>query len=252
MTTDKQQVFFRAVPAVLEQRDDHMLTGRLVPYDTVANVLDDRGPGVAPDIYQEGFRRGAFDGQVNNARTNKGVLTRIGFIHRHDGGLGYLGPFVGLRDEPDGLWGDVSILPTKAEDVGALLRNGIDELSIEFRLRPGQNTIEEGGVRWRTLAHLDQVALEPKGAYSSAQVLAYREEMDELEQEHRQSEAAAQAIKDAEAEEAVALEAIVAEAAERKARWDALAGRTDDEVARQRALIEQYGVTQPSGFGSLR
>src|SRR5215471_16331154 len=126
-----KQVFMRAYPAQVEQSGPQQLTGRLVPYDVSADVLDILENG-KPDIYKEGFRRGAFDGQVEPGRTNSRVLTKIGLIHRHEGGLGYLGPFVGLRDEPDGLWGDVNILPSKADDVLSLLQSGVDELSVEF------------------------------------------------------------------------------------------------------------------------
>src|SRR5262252_236791 len=126
-------VFFRAFPAAIT-RNGRQLDGRLVPYDLPTQVADPLPDG-KHDIYHEGFRRGAFDGQVSTGGKNKGVFTRISLIHKHEGGLGYLGPFTMLREEHDGLYGTASILPTQAENVAALLEDGIDELSIEFRLR---------------------------------------------------------------------------------------------------------------------
>lgn len=240
-----QQTFWRAVPTQLElgaPRPDgrRQLIGRLMPYDTVADVLDMKADGT-PDIYREGFRRGAFDGQL---RTGKGAFTRIGLIHRHEGGLGYLGPFTNLREHDDGLWGDATILPTKVDDVMTLLAEGVDELSIEFRLRAEPNTsIDDDGVRWRTKVHLDQVALEPKGAYSTAQVMAVREEADELDREQAERAAAAKADEEQQAEAAIAAEREAAEAIERRRRWEELTGRIDSDVAKQRELIERYGVT---------
>jgi HK97 family phage prohead protease len=243
MTTE-QRVFYRAVPATIANTEG-VLSGRLVPYDVVADVVD--FVDGKPDIYREGFRRGAFDGQLANGQRNKGVFTRIGLIHRHEGGLGYLGPFTSLREGDDGLYGNIKVVPTKAQDVAALLSEGIDELSIEFRLRSGtgiENTVTDAqGVRWRTCVHLDQVALEPNGAYSSAQVLAYRQEVDEL--------VAAGAAQDDEAQrEADALAAVQASAAEAEARkrsWDEMMERLPTEMERQQELVKTYGVTVPSG-----
>lgn len=241
-----QQTFFRAFPATIQQRGPRQLTGRLVPYNLPADVLDELPTGKV-DIYREGFRRGAFDGQLQTGTRNKGVFTKIGLIHRHDGGLGYLGPFTRLREEADGLWGDVNVLPTKADDVGALLEDGIDELSIEFRLRPGADStiVDEQGVRWRTRVHLDQVALEPKGAYSTAQVLQYRAAQDEMqEQEQAEEEAERQRLAD-EAEKAEAALAVRDAERERKRLADEMAQRLEAEVAKQEQLVKEYGLTLP-------
>lgn len=234
--------FFRAFPTVLKQSSPRHLTGRLVPYNVPTRVLDELPDGEL-DIYQEGFRPGAFEPQVN-AR-ERGVLNKIGLIHRHEGGLGYLGPFVALREEADGLWGDVTILPTRADDVATLLEAGVNELSIEFRLPRPPNTVEESGVRWRTRAHLDQVALEPRGAYRQAQVLAFREELDELEAEKAAEKARL-------AEEAAKVEREATEALMRRQRWDELVGRIDTEKDKQAELVRNYGMTQPGGYGTLR
>jgi HK97 family phage prohead protease len=242
-----------------------------VPYNVPTEVVDVEAG--KPEFYREGFRPGAFGSQLNS--NSKGVIRKIGLIHRHEGGLGYLGPFVALREAADGLYGDVSVLPTKAEDVGALLGEGIDELSIEFHLvgRSGNTEVDAAGVRWRTRAYLHQVALEPKGAYSQAQVLAYRSEVDEEQREQAAAAAAAEAQREADdsaaaaaeeerlrAEAAAATEAEAqrradeearqraeadAEAAvERKRRWEELTQRVGPATQRQAELVRIYGIPQ--------
>lgn len=208
-----------------------MLTGRIVPYGEVADVVD--YVDGRPDLYREGFRSGAFAPQLK-----AGVKrSKIGLVHKHDGsGLGFLGPFEDLRESGDGLWGDVRILPSRVDDVDALLKAGVDELSVEFRLaRTDDHTsIDDTGVRWRCHAHLDGVALEPTGAYRSAQVLQFRQAADEQNRKQAETEAAEAADKAAEAAETKAREAADADAAERvtrRKRFDQLAGRYDETEA---------------------
>jgi HK97 family phage prohead protease len=250
-------VFYRAVPWELETVGRERLTGRIVPFDRSTVVVDlDEATGRPADIYTEGFRRGAFDRQVNSRE--KGVLARIGLVHRHEGprGAGYFGPFIGLRNGSDGLYGDVRVLPGRADDLEALLESGVNELSVEFRLVGEDHThVDADGVRWRSRAHLDQVALEPKGAYSGAQVLAFRSEVDdfakaELERRQREdAEAAAAAAETARLdEERKANEAAAAAAAERRERWNALTSRVDADLEKQKQLVRDYGVTSPGGY----
>jgi HK97 family phage prohead protease len=258
MNGDNKLIHYRAIPTEIHMRAEPLpsggrqLSGRLVPYNTVATVLDVLPDG-QQDIYREGFRPGAFDGQVRNGGVNRTILAKIGLIHKHDGGLGYLGPFVALRDAADGLWGDVNILPSKGDDVASLITNGVQELSIEFRLPRGDNTaVDDDGVRWRTKAHLDQVALEAKGAYSTAQVLAYRQEVDDAEREQAELEAEMTKKAELEAEAQAELEANLAESTARRAAWDEMTARLDTLRARQDELVRKYGVTKPGGYGRLQ
>lgn len=235
----EQPTFFRAFPASIEQTGPRQLSGRLVPYDTPTDVLDQL-PGGKYDIYREGFRPGAFAAQANNPE--RGVLSKISLIHSHEGGLGYLGPFVGLREEADGLYGEVNILRSRANDVEDLLAGGIQELSVEFRLpRTNHTAVDDAGVRWRTRAHLDQVALEPKGAYSTARVLAYRAEVD-AQLATDEEEATLRAALAAEAAEA---EAEAEAAIQRRRKFDELAARYDAARQRQAELVAQYGFAMP-------
>ena len=252
---DRQRLHFRAYPAQLQQTGKRTLSGRLVPYNEPADVVDQMPDGEL-EVYREGFRPGAFTPQM----TDQGSVQKIGLIHRHEGGLGYLGPFIGLRDAPDGLYGDVRVLPSKASDVEALLDSGVRELSVEFRLpRTGHTTVDADGVRWRTRAHLDQVALEPRGAYSRAEVLAYRHEVDEAQREQSEAEQAAEAEAQAQAEAQAAQDAADAEArqrvedaatalAERKRLWDEMTARTPAAVEKQQEYVRDFGLTKPGGW----
>jgi HK97 family phage prohead protease len=224
----------RAFSTQLVQSSTRELVGRFVPYDLATDVLDEL-PGGGIDVYKEGFRRGSFATQANSKEP--GVLRRISLQHAHEGGLGYLGPVTELRDESDGLWGTVAVLRSKASDVEDLLASGVSELSVEFRLpAQGQNTVEEGGVRWRTKAHLDSVALEARGAYRGAEVMAYRAEMDAVAAQEAEARAAAES---AQAEVQADLDAAV----ERRRRWEELTGdRLTATVARQVEFETRYGV----------
>ena len=241
--------FLRAFPTVLEQKGPRLLTGRLVPYDTATDVLD--YVDGRPDVYREGFRLGSFARQAGSKE--RGVFGRIGLVHKHDGGLGYLGPFVALREAPDGLYGDAEVLRSKASDVEDLLSAGVSELSVEFRLVGKEHTrTDAAGVRWRTHAHLDAVAMEPKGAYSGAQVLAFREEADELAKEAAAVDAAKAAEEEAErlameraAAEQAGLEALAEEVLSRRDRFAAMAARLDQEMATQQRYVRDYGLTVP-------
>jgi HK97 family phage prohead protease len=240
------ETFLRAFPAGLTLNDHHGITGRLVPYGTPTDVLD--MVDGKPDIYREGFRRGAFAAQASSGE--KGVFRRIGFIHKHDGGLGYLGSFSALREEDDGLYGDVDLLRSKAGDVEDLLSAGVDELSVEFRLTGRANTDVVNGVRWRTKAHLDAVALEPKGAYSGARVLAFREEMDAVERERAEQLSEEEATRK---QIAADVERVAAEAAARRAQWDELTARLDAEKTRQDEYVRNFGITDlPHGGLPIR
>jgi hypothetical protein len=241
-------------------RRGRVLTGRFVPYDTVALVADDL-PSGKRDIYEEGFRRGAF--AIQAGTKEPGVLSRIKLRHCHDGtGLGFLGTTVALREQPDGLWGDVSIVPSREPDVERLLTDGVNELSIEFRVRAAGGTlVDANGVKWRTAAQLDGVALEARGAYRKAQVLAFRAELDDAERaEHEAAAAAAAATEAEQTEAALKAEAEAAEAAERqraeaeaeaaaqrRREWDELTGtRLEAERVKQIELVRTYGLVVPA------
>lgn len=217
--------------AGLDMRDGR-LTGRLVPYDSPAWVHDTLPDG-RPDIYREGFRKGAFERLLRDPKGNAG---RLEFKHRHDGGLGYLGPGVEIEERDDGMYGTFQILRSMREDVADLLAAGHRGLSIEFRELAG-GTVEEDDVRWRTDVVLSGTALEWRGAYSEAEVMAYR---SEIESEQADAAAVADADRKRADEEAAAaaeveLKLLEAEALARKsaevAAWVAEQERQQAELA---------------------
>lgn len=214
---------------------DGRLTGRLVPYDKPTLVLDTL-PGGKVDIYDEGFRRGAFDRLLVDPKGNAG---RIEFKHRHDGGLGYLGPGIDLEERDDGMYGTFQIVRSMRDDVADLLAAGHRGLSIEFREMPG-GTVEEDGVRWRTDVRLTGTALEWRGAYSEAEVVAFR---SEIEADQSEQQAAAQAEREraeAEAAEQAAEEARAAEAAELARKQREVDDWLAEQEKRQAELAARY------------
>lgn len=153
--------------------NDRVLSARFVPYGKVANVVDVLDDGTI-DRYREGFTRGVFGKQA--ATKERGNLARIQMRHLHDrsAGVGYLGHVIGLHEEDDGLYGEVSVIPSRADDVDSMLRNGVDGMSIEFQELRNGTTVDRDGVRWRNRAALWAVSLEPVGAFAGARVLSYR------------------------------------------------------------------------------
>lgn len=215
---------------------DGRLTGRLVPYDKPTLVLDMLPNGRA-DIYDEGFRKGAFDRLLVDARGNAG---RIEFKHRHEGGLGYLGPGVDLEQSDDGMYGTFQIVRTRRDDVADLLAAGHRGLSIEFREMPN-GTVEEDGVRWRTDVRLTGVALEWRGAYSEAEVVAVRSEIESEQTEKAAEQAAERERAEAEAQAAAEVEAKLAEAEERARRQREVDDWLGEQARRQAELAARYG-----------
>ena len=232
------ELHVRTFPTEIKLQDEGFLTGRLVPFDVSVPVADVVASGL--DEYVEGFRAGAFHRQLD--ATEPGVLRRVGLKHEHNGGggasLGYIGPLTEAWEEPDGLYGKFMVLPSRRNDVSALVGLGIEHLSIEFlEMRKGTDVADDG-VRWRTDVHLSGVALLPQGAYgeAGAKVLALRElsERSELDRIERESEAA-ETLERERAEAAAA--AAEAERAARFADWDTF---LEAEKARQTELSQRY------------
>lgn len=219
----------RSYVTQFEQKDDHMLTARFVPYDEVATVVDEDAGQI--DVYQEGFRPGAFSRQATIKE--QGWLRRISMKHLHDGGLGFIGQTQALHERDDGLYGDVSILSSKHRDVDELLSQGTDGISIEFHALRGGTKIENG-VRWRTAAHLYAVTIEPVGAYAGAKVLSLRDVPDDVE-----ATSDAQERQVAEQAQQLADEAKIEEAKQRRAEHEAW---LEQQLEAQRELNSRFGL----------
>lgn len=169
----------RLMPAEVTMRDAHTLTGRLVPYDTPAPVVDLLADG-SIDKYREGFRTTAFENAFAGPHR-----VRLVDGHRINGDRGPdLAVATSLRHAADGsgLEGEFRMLTeSDAERVANLLDVGVTGLSVGFAPARGGTHTDADGVRWRTRALLDHVSLEAVGAYAGAEVLAFRtDEPDEL------------------------------------------------------------------------
>jgi HK97 family phage prohead protease len=229
--------YLRAYPTTLEERGltndgRKILTGRLVPYGVATDVCDDLPDG-RRDYYREGFVKGAFEPQVLDPGGRK-LAQRISLWHRHElRGADSLGNFRHLEERDDGLYGDVAVFRDKTALVEDLLADGINELSVEFRPRAEDHTLEENGVRWRKKTHLDGVALVAKGAYNEAQVLQFREADDGVEREKAEKAESEKADAEAEAERERRAAAAVAEAEERRQQWEELTGPSYERIKAQ-------------------
>lgn len=237
-------VHMRAVDVDAIHRDG-TVEGLLVPWDSPAWVADDL-PGGKQDIYREGFRRSAFDGQFFSSREQMlSNAPRVMFRHMHSrsDGFGPLGIGREFEVRDDGLWAAFKIISAKREMLSELVDGGIRRLSIEFREQPG-GTVEDDGIRWRTDARLSTVALEWAGAYPEAQVLAMRAALDSVQQkqaedaaERERMEAEARiAAAQAEAER-VELDAAVA----RHRRTEEMAAWLAEQEREQASLAARYG-----------
>ena len=203
-------VLKRAMPTTLERVDKRTLACRYVPFGVTAVAVDPTPDG-GLDRYHEEFAPSVFDRQIAAAAKAGGVLQRITLIDEHTSESGSkVGYTVALRREADGIYGEARLLPSRIDDVDALLEDGIDKLSVEFLPHRGGTKLMRDGVRLRTDAHLLKVALVPQGAYEGSEVLAMREADDLV----AQVDAEYQAVADD-------LDAWLAEAAASQAQWNA-------------------------------
>jgi hypothetical protein len=235
----------RTVPVELELSEGQLF-GRLVPYGVVAQVAD-LTPSGDLDIYDEGFRKGAFARQA--ASTEPGVLRRVALRYEHDNPLRE-GVLISLEERDDGAYGEFMILPSYRNNWRALYDAGINELSVEFRERKEIGTSIEDDVRWRVDAQLVGTALVAQGAYGAvgAEVLSMRS-LDEILAEQRAEREAAKERAAAEAEaaaaEVAAAEAAAAEEAAAEERRRALAeveAFLAEARGRQAELAERYSA----------
>lgn len=200
------EILRRSMPTTLERVDRSTLEGLFVPFGVTANVEDPLPDGTV-DRYKEAFAPTALDRQLKAAEKQVGVFQRITAIDEHGGSK--LGVTTTLRRESDGVYGSVRLLPSRVDDVDALLEEGVKNLSIEFiPLRGGTKQLEDG-TRLRTDVHLIRVALVAQGAYEGAEVLSVRDAED------------AAATADREYQDAMTdLDTYLAQALETQAKWN--------------------------------
>jgi len=202
------EVLRRAMPTQLERVDRRTLACRYVPFGITAIAIDALPDG-GLDRYQEQFGETVFDRQLAAAGKGDGVFQRVSMVDEHHEGLGKIGFTTLLRKESDGIYGEARLLPSKVDDVEALLEEGIDKLSVEFFPHRGGTKLLRDGTKLRVDAHLHRVALVAQGAYTGSEVLALREAQDMVAEVDAEYQA-----------EVDDLDAFLAEAAQKQAQWN--------------------------------
>lgn len=188
------RVLDRAMTGPVEMLDENTLTGLVVPWGQDAEIVDEVDGRV--EHYIEAFDRGAFDAQARSG--NRGTIAKIEMVETHTSGLGKVGYALELEDRDAGQFGVFRILPRFREDVGQMVADGVDGLSIRFIPKVGgTRTAWLGRMerRVRTAAHMVHVALVPEPAYTSARVHGLR---DAAEDQALEEAAAAEHRREAE------------------------------------------------------
>lgn len=180
--TGGREVLVRTYGVEAEMSDDRTIDVRVVPFGEVAEVADP--PDFRP--YREQFMPGVFSKQEGAANR---ILLRVGPGHtglepttgeRKAGLAGVIGHGKELLGRTDGYVGRFKIHSgAEADTARELVADGVlHGVSAEFV--PIKTIRSREGVVQRVKAHLDSVLLTYMPAYSKAQVLAMREEEEEV------------------------------------------------------------------------
>ncbi len=165
------EILRREFAADLTVGDGRTVDVRIVPYGETITHTDGLHGG---SIYREEFLPGVFNHQVNAAN-------RVHMNIEHEQSVaGKVGYGIMLREEADGFHGSFRLLDTQAgETARQLIEAGaLDAVSLEAK---EVRTIKTNkGVMQRAKANLLAVALTRFGAYKGAQVLALREEAEQI------------------------------------------------------------------------
>lgn len=174
-------VVIRAYASEFSRPARDKLEVRLIPYGVPTQVADVLPNGTL-DSYIEEFAPSMFSGQVRAAHPE--TFRKIRFFDGHPNGDGAtrLGWALTLRADPDWLYGTIQLMPTRVDDVEAMLDSGIRDVSVGFIPGAGGTIQRADGSRLRIKGHLDHIALEPEGAYPGAEVLAMRAKQAEEEE----------------------------------------------------------------------
>ena len=174
--------------------DGHCLSARLVGYNVPSPVIDILPSGL--DRYVEEIASSIFERQIG---ASPDTIRRIEFLDGHPPDASKLGYQLTLRNADDGLYGDMRVYNTRAEDVAMMLADGITDVSIGFAPHPKGTLVRSDGTRVRTRGTLLHVALVPQGAHVGAETLAFRSTLADMEaDEAEKAETEARAAKRAE------------------------------------------------------
>jgi HK97 family phage prohead protease len=250
---DDQKTLVREVSFVVGG-DGRTIEARIVPYNKVARVAD------PPDYeeYQERWLPGAFDRQTRAADRIKVWLN-----FEHEPGLrGIVGHGTELVEREDGLYGVFRVHPGADGDkalhmIAEGLTTGLSLEATPIRTRVNAGIVE------RVKARLQKVSLTWKPAYTDAQIIAVREEHDEVvvdEPEPSEPDPDPQPEPDPESKvqrddltaalQAVGYERVVVRA-KTDSPWDGSPARFTDEEYQRSAVVCREGDDPPKSRCSL-
>lgn len=153
------------------------LVVRCVPYGVVQLVRDRRPDGGLTDPYREGWELGAFR---HVTRAPNRVPLVVGEHARRSDPFSDVGRGVRFEEKADGLHGEFVLddSPFGQHALAKVTSGQWRNLSIGAHpaRHRDEGDVTKGGIRWRTLAHLDHVLLTESPAFADAEVLAVREE----------------------------------------------------------------------------
>lgn len=160
----------REFVATAVEVEGRMVDVRLVPFHEVARVADP--PDFTP--YDEEWMPGVFDHQLNAANR---VHAKYGHSPH---AIDVVGHGTALRSENDGYHLTTKIHGTpQGETALELLRDGALPC-VSLEARPVNSVRSKAGVVQRVKAHLTGFAFCQRGAFAGAQVLAMREEPQQI------------------------------------------------------------------------
>lgn len=159
--------------AEFELRDDgRTLTGRIVPYGEVANIVeldDETGELVR---YQEQFLANSLMAMAQGFQARGGKFVPL-LIDHNDNFDNMIGHATELRSEDDGAWGSFRLYDDeRMTKIRSVLTESHTGLSISFRDTRAPKLID--GVVSHVQVHVGHVAATPAPAYPSASIASLR------------------------------------------------------------------------------
>ena len=177
----QREVYVRTFAVADQQLDGRTLSVRVVPFGEVATVADP--PDFRP--YREEFVPGVFRDQQNAAhrvrlRSDHAAIDGQG--QRKSGLAGVVGKGVTLTESSGGVDMEFRFLsdPESEKALELVREGGYDGVSAEFAPKRGGTRLTKEGVKQRTRAHLDSVALALGPAYTGAEILGLREAANDV------------------------------------------------------------------------
>jgi len=162
----------------MDVKPDGLVEALVVPWDTPAEVVEPHPSGTGVVTYQEQFLRGSLDRAMK-------APGRIGLAFTHsDAFADRLGYGVELRDSQAGAVATFQLYRSVMDKALEMLGSSHSGMSMTFRsIRPAMATPERSGTLVsRSQVHLRYVAATDCPVYADAQVLALRDQAQELAQ----------------------------------------------------------------------